>query len=138
MLTFSKLTALRHLLGFQRTRAAFVALPLGRNYSTTTNPDDKSHMIVLTDDGSTIVCWHPEPEFPYEHTKPLPKVDPELNEGDSALKLQVRLDNINRSYRNERLEIEALTKLTYTTKHRWYPKNEKYKDPNPPVDREGL
>uniref|UniRef100_A0A0K8RMP2 Putative mitochondrial 28s ribosomal protein s32 n=1 Tax=Ixodes ricinus TaxID=34613 RepID=A0A0K8RMP2_IXORI len=59
MLTFSKLTALRHLLGFQRTRAAFDALPLGRNYSTTTNPDDKSHMIVLTDDGSTIVCWHP-------------------------------------------------------------------------------
>ncbi|CAN7981864.1 unnamed protein product [Ixodes pacificus] len=59
-------------------------------------------------------------------------------QGDSALKLQVRLDNINRSYRNERLEIEALTKLTYTTKHRWYPKNEKYKDPNPPVDREGL
>lgn len=95
-------------------------------------------MIVLTDDGSTIVCWHPEQEFPYEHTKPLPKVDPKLNEEDSALKLQVRLDNISRWYRNERLEIEALTKLTYTTKHRWYPKNEKYKDPNPPVDREGL
>ncbi|CAN7988384.1 unnamed protein product, partial [Ixodes hexagonus] len=82
----------------------------------------RSHKIVLTDDGSTIVCWHPEEEFPYEHTKPLPKIDPVLNEGDSALKLQVRLDNIKRHYRNERLEIEALTKLTYTTKHRWYPR----------------
>ncbi|XP_064488044.1 large ribosomal subunit protein mL42-like [Ornithodoros turicata] len=94
---------------------------------------------VMTDDGSTIVCWHPEREFPYEHTKPLPVIEPRVREGDSVLKLQVRVDSLKRGYRNERLEIEELCKLTYTTKHRWYPRNEeKYKDPNPPIDREGL
>lgn len=28
-------------------------------------------MIVLTDDGSTIVCYHPEKDFPYEHSRVL-------------------------------------------------------------------
>ena len=32
--------------------------------------------IAITDDGRTIVCYHPasKHEFPYEYTKPLPKV----------------------------------------------------------------
>uniref|UniRef100_A0A6G4ZZU1 Large ribosomal subunit protein mL42 n=1 Tax=Rhipicephalus microplus TaxID=6941 RepID=A0A6G4ZZU1_RHIMP len=81
--------------------------------------------IVLTDDGSTIVCWHPEQEFPYEHTKPLPNIRPKLDEANSALKLQYRLEEAQTIYRNDRLEIEALTKMTYTSKHRWYPNNKR-------------
>uniref|UniRef100_A0A023GA26 Large ribosomal subunit protein mL42 n=1 Tax=Amblyomma triste TaxID=251400 RepID=A0A023GA26_AMBTT len=113
----------------------------GRNYTTTQAllKSQSKQRIVVTDDGSTIVMWHPEEEFPYEHTKPLPNIRPKLNEANSALKLQHRLENIELHFRNERLEIEELQKMTYTTKHRWYPNNnKKYKDPNPPVDREGL
>ncbi|XP_077540256.1 mitochondrial ribosomal protein L42 [Haemaphysalis longicornis] len=94
--------------------------------------------IVLTDDGSTIVCWHPEEEFPYEHTKPLPNIRPRLDEANSALKLQYRLENIEKHYRNDRLEIEDLVKMTYTTKHRWYPNNKKKYELPRPVEREGL
>lgn len=28
----------------------------------------REEAVVVTDDGSTIVCWHPEPEIPYEMT----------------------------------------------------------------------
>uniref|UniRef100_A0A023FN39 Large ribosomal subunit protein mL42 n=1 Tax=Amblyomma cajennense TaxID=34607 RepID=A0A023FN39_AMBCJ len=113
----------------------------GRTYTTTKAllKSQSKQRIVLTDDGSTIVMWHPEEEFPYEHTKPLPQIRARLDEANSALKLQHRLEQIEPYYRNERLEIEALTKMTYTTKHRWYPNNKKkYEDPNPPIDREGL
>jgi large subunit ribosomal protein L42 len=40
--------------------------------------------ITVTDDGSTIVCWLPEPRFPYECSRPLP---PE-QETQTTLKIQ--------------------------------------------------
>ncbi|XP_037578759.1 39S ribosomal protein L42, mitochondrial-like [Dermacentor silvarum] len=137
MLACRRLLALRS----QTTLISACSPHQGQCYSTTKalHKSQSKQKIVLTDDGSTIVCWHPEEEFPYEHTQPLPNIRSKLNEESSALKLQYRLENIETHYRNERLEIEALTKMTYTTKHRWYPNNnKKYKDPNPPVDREGL
>ncbi|XP_067141457.1 large ribosomal subunit protein mL42 [Centruroides vittatus] len=105
-------------------------------YSTSIG--DKDQWIVMTDNGNTIVCWHPEKHHPYEHTLPLPEIEPELKEGDSLLKIQYRLEDHHR-YRPEGPNMEELQALTFTTKHRWYPKPEKkYDDPNPPIDRDGL
>jgi len=100
--------------------------------------DDRPDWVVLADGGKTVVCWHPEQEFPYECSKPLPVLDSKLQEGDSVLKIQYRLDHLNRNY-PKGPDLQQLMKLTYTNKHRWYPNNNKrYRKPNPPVDREGL
>ncbi|KAF8771945.1 39S ribosomal protein L42 like protein [Argiope bruennichi] len=83
--------------------------------------------VVLTNNGQIICCWHPEEAPPYEHTR-----------GDSVLKLQYRRDAKYR-FQPDGPTNEELAKMTYTTKHRWFPNNEKkYVDPNPPVDREGI
>ncbi|XP_037519104.1 39S ribosomal protein L42, mitochondrial [Rhipicephalus sanguineus] len=137
MLACRRLLALR-----SQTKLFSACAPHQRQSCSTSQVLQKSQSkerIVLTDDGSTIVCWHPQEEFPYEHTKPLPHIRPKLDEANSALKLQYRLEEAETIYRNDRLEIEALTKMTYTSKHRWYPNNKKkYLDPNPPIEREGL
>ena len=33
----------------------------------------REEKVVLNEDGSIIVCWHPEPKFPYELTQPIPR-----------------------------------------------------------------
>lgn len=33
----------------------------------------RQERIVTNEDGSIIVCWHPEPKFPYELTQPVPR-----------------------------------------------------------------
>ncbi|KAJ8954005.1 hypothetical protein NQ318_004296 [Aromia moschata] len=38
---------------------------------STSNP--LGSRIVSTDDGSTLVAWHPRTDFPYECTRPLPE-----------------------------------------------------------------
>lgn len=75
--------------------------------------------IVVTDDASTIVCYHPESSFPYEFTKPLPQIKVTEN---SVLRVQ------NKQYvhdvfskPNNELVKQELMKMTYTTKHRWVP-----------------
>ena len=29
----------------------------------------RTPIVALLADQSTVICWHPEPQFPYEHTK---------------------------------------------------------------------
>ncbi|KFM79225.1 39S ribosomal protein L42, mitochondrial, partial [Stegodyphus mimosarum] len=107
----------------------------GCQYQAYSSMKDRNSWVVLSDDGKIICCWHPEEAPPYEHTKPLPKMDPEFLEGDSVLKVQYRRDAKYR-FKPDGPTIPELAKMTYTTKHRWYPNNEKkYLDPNPPVDR---
>lgn len=49
------------------------------------------HWITSADKGRTVVFYHPEQPFPYEHTRPLPEVsESDLREGDSVLKIQIR------------------------------------------------
>ncbi|GIY78899.1 39S ribosomal protein L42, mitochondrial [Caerostris darwini] len=108
------------------------------NYLFYSSVKDRNSWVVLTNNGQTICCWHPEEAPPYEHTRPLPEIEPELKEGDSVLKLQYRRDALNR-FQPDGPTNKELSKMTYTTKHRWFPNNEKkYLDPNPPVDREGI
>ncbi|XP_077909139.1 large ribosomal subunit protein mL42 isoform X2 [Ictidomys tridecemlineatus] len=86
-------------------------------------PDDYNCKVelALTSDGRTIVCYHPSVDIPYEHTQPIPQPDPlHNNEETHDQVLKTRLEE-----KDEHLEegpmIEKLSKMFFTTKHRWYP-----------------
>lgn len=70
-------------------------------------------------DDNMVVCWHPEQPFPYEYSKPLPV---RLPEPESVLKIGEK--EIKAVFRKENKAIlpEELAKITYTAKHRWYPR----------------
>ncbi|XP_014248259.1 39S ribosomal protein L42, mitochondrial [Cimex lectularius] len=99
-----------------------------RNFSSRTIEDP----IVVTDEGSTIVCWHPEKSFPYECTTPMPLSAPKplqvLKMAQPMKVFKPALDQVER---------EELMKITYTTKHRWFPKKRSRKL-KLPKDREFL
>ncbi|XP_053203282.1 39S ribosomal protein L42, mitochondrial-like [Panonychus citri] len=74
--------------------------------------------ISLTDDGQTIVMLHPEQSFPYEHTKPLPKVETKLKEEDSVLKLELREDTNDLMFKKD-LTAEELIRITHQSRRFW-------------------
>ncbi|KAM6154197.1 large ribosomal subunit protein mL42 [Erethizon dorsatum] len=102
-------------------------------------PDDYNCEVelALTSDGRTIVCYHPSVDIPFEHTRPIPQPDPVHNiEETHDQVLKTRLEE------NEHLEqgpmIEQLSKMFFTTKHRWYPRGQYHRRRmklNPPRDR---
>lgn len=97
----------------------------------------KYPQIVVSKDGATVICYHPEEKFPYEHTKPLPRKEDEMREGESALKIQL-LDDYNSRYRPNGPTNQELMKMFYTTRHVWDPKPRKRRiKTSPPRDREG-
>ncbi|KAK2155255.1 hypothetical protein NP493_2091g00021 [Ridgeia piscesae] len=99
----------------------------------------KTPMVVLSADQSTIICWHPEPQFPYEHTKPLPRRKNELEEGDSVLKVQYLSDTSVLSKKVDGPTDQELMKMFSTSKYEWkYTPRKRFAKPNPPKDREGL
>uniref|UniRef100_A0A670IVR2 Large ribosomal subunit protein mL42 n=1 Tax=Podarcis muralis TaxID=64176 RepID=A0A670IVR2_PODMU len=77
--------------------------------------------LAVTSDGKTIVCYHPSVDIPYEHTRPIPQLDPlDYREETHDQMLKSRLDGKN--FKNQQGPmIEELSKMFYTTKHRWYP-----------------
>ncbi|KAF7248502.1 39S ribosomal protein L42, mitochondrial [Varanus komodoensis] len=86
-------------------------------------PDDYNCKVELavTSDGKTIVCFHPSVDIPYEHTKPIPRRDPvEYKEETHDQVLKHRLEKEELKNKNGPT-IEELSKMFYTTKHRWYP-----------------
>lgn len=102
-----------------------------RHYSTT-----KPYKIVTTSDDTTFVSWHPEEEFPYECTKPLPTIK---EESDTVLKTQ--LTPAVKSIFNKTTQEQArqeLMDLTSTTKHRWYPRARDKRAKKTVMDREYL
>lgn len=87
--------------------------------------DDIKNGIVVTRDGSTIVCWHPEEPFPYEFSKPLPEEQP--TEVSSVLKVQNK-DEIMSVFKEkpQQFVIQDLCKITFTSKHRWAKRKVEY------------
>lgn len=75
--------------------------------------------IVVTDDASTIVCYHPQSSFPYEFTLPLP----ETKVPDNSVLCVQNKENVHEIFSkpNNNLIQQELMKVTYTTKHRWVP-----------------
>jgi len=115
--------------------------------STSTSAEDPA--IVVTNNRTTIVCWHPEPTFPYEFSKPLPPAGAHPA-GESVLRapftdaLDAELQGTQRYrhlfvHRSDKQIREELMKLTGTNKHVWFPHTgTKYRKKNPPRDRKYL
>lgn len=90
--------------------------------------------VAVTKNGKTIVAWHPETPFPYEHTKPLPQtVETQSSEVIKETALQTAMS----AFKNKHPEVarQELMKLTHTTKHRWFPRSRDKKAKNTPMDR---
>ncbi|XP_078042962.1 mitochondrial ribosomal protein L42 [Augochlora pura] len=70
-----------------------------------------------------IVCWHPEQEFPYECSLPLPEETQPVSNSVLCVGGKEIADVFHHKRREE--VIEELAKIAYTTKHRWYPRGKK-------------
>jgi hypothetical protein len=83
-------------------------------------PEPRSGLVFRHARHNMFVCWHPEVPFPYEMTKP---IDMSAPVSDSHLKVQSILP-VKEAFRkkHEKLMIQELVKLTYSTKHRFYGK----------------
>ncbi|KPP62419.1 hypothetical protein Z043_119400 [Scleropages formosus] len=94
--------------------------------------------IGLTSDGKTVVCYHPSVDFPYDLSQPIPRPDPLTNPAethDQVLKAHLSKEVLQN---REGPTIEELSKMFFTTKHRWYPYGQYHrrrKKMNPPKDR---
>ncbi|XP_015786173.1 39S ribosomal protein L42, mitochondrial [Tetranychus urticae] len=105
--------------------ASFVNLRTiqSRLFSSSAKSFDQSDVqISLTDDGRTIVMYHPEPSFPYEHTKPLPVEEPKLKEEDSVLRVDLREDVDDIMFGRD-LTAEELIRLTNQSRRFWREKD---------------
>ena len=93
----------------------------------------REEKVVFNEDGSMIICWHPEPKFPYEYSRPLPE---KKLETDSKLKIQA-VEDMKDLYHHkpERLQHRDLMRLTWTTKQRWWPNTYWRKERKDPKER---
>ncbi|KAM9705420.1 large ribosomal subunit protein mL42 [Menidia menidia] len=94
--------------------------------------------IGVTSDGKTIVCYHPAVDVPYELTQPIERPDPLTNPvetHDQILKAHLSKEVLRDK---EGPTIEELSKMFFTTKHRFYPIGQYHRrriKKNPPKDR---
>jgi len=78
---------------------------------------------VVTEDGAVIACWHPPPKFPYEMTRELPVQEMATS---SPLKVTVTEDMKELyHHKHERFARRDLMRITWTTKHKWFPSRKK-------------
>lgn len=93
--------------------------------------------IVISDNGSTLVCWHPRPTIPYELTKPI--VIEKVPESNSILK-STWGPQLKQLFKSKHPDIarQELMALTHTTKHRWYPRSRDRRAKDTEMDREYL
>ncbi|KAK9975547.1 hypothetical protein ABG768_020799 [Culter alburnus] len=95
------------------------------NKSTLRGPsfNDSSNVeIAVTSDGNTIVCYHPSEDVPYELTQPIVRPDAVSDHAETheqVLKARLGKEVLNNK---KAPTIEELSKMFYTTKHRWYPR----------------
>lgn len=120
---------------FTRSLNFLYKLPLtGIRRTIATYPTESKEEMTITDDGSVIICWHPEKPFPYECSKPVPV------EVTAQSKTVLKVDDKEEMYKvfrhkKEELVREELMKITYTTKHRWFPRSRDKKAKKTPPNR---
>ncbi|XP_029901585.1 large ribosomal subunit protein mL42 [Myripristis murdjan] len=94
--------------------------------------------IGVTSDGKTIVCYHPSGDIPYELTQPIERPDPlsaPPETQDQVLKAHLSREVLGNK---QGPTIEELSKMFFTTKHRWYPVGQYHmrrRKKDPPKDR---
>ncbi|XP_062606425.1 large ribosomal subunit protein mL42-like [Saccostrea cucullata] len=93
----------------------------------------------LSADESMIICWHPEPKFPYECSKPMPRDTEDMTQGDSPLKLQY-IKGYKLRHRPTGPTVSELANIFYTTKHPFNPiqRTRRRLRNQPPPDRESI
>ncbi|TKS90880.1 39S ribosomal protein L42, mitochondrial [Collichthys lucidus] len=94
--------------------------------------------IGVTSDGKTIVCYHPAADIPYELTQPIERPDPVTNTTETHD--QVLKAHLSKEVLRDKPgpTIEELSKMFFTTKHRWYPLGQYHmrrRKKDPPKDR---
>ncbi|XP_010746163.3 large ribosomal subunit protein mL42 [Larimichthys crocea] len=94
--------------------------------------------IAATSDGKTIVCYHPAADIPYELTQPIERPDPVTNTTETHD--QVLKAHLSKEVLRDKPgpTIEELSKMFFTTKHRWYPLGQYHmrrRKKDPPKDR---
>ncbi|XP_020494462.2 39S ribosomal protein L42, mitochondrial [Labrus bergylta] len=92
----------------------------------------------VTSDGKTIVCYHPPVDIPYELTQPIQRPDPLTNPAETHD--QVLMASLSMEILKDKKgpTIEELSKMFFTTKHRWYPVGQYHmrrRKKDPPKDR---
>ncbi|XP_036770008.1 39S ribosomal protein L42, mitochondrial-like [Manis pentadactyla] len=128
----SNRTVLKHLISIQN--GALCCVSHKSTYSSL--PDDYNCKVelALTTDGRTIVCYHPS----VDSTKPIPQPDPVHNDEETHDQvLKTRLEEKD-EYIEQGPMIEQLSKMFFTTKHRWYPRGQDHRHHmklSPPKDR---
>lgn len=75
--------------------------------------------VATTSDGTTFVAWHPTPDFPYEHSLPLPP--PGM--ATSTLLRDEAIETAMKAFGNKHPEIakQELMRVTTTSYHTWRP-----------------
>lgn len=93
---------------------------------------DAVQNVARTSSGA-FVAWHPDQDFPYELSKP---VDLNVSETSSLLK-ESALNTAMEAFKKDKPELvrEELRKLTYTTKHIWFPRSRDKRAKKTPMDR---
>ncbi|EGI61438.1 PREDICTED: 39S ribosomal protein L42, mitochondrial [Acromyrmex echinatior] len=88
-----------------------------------------SEAVIFMEDNRMVVCWHPEKIFPYECSLPLPEEKPDISVLRIGNKEVAEMFRKKKEYQ----VVEELAKITYTTKHKWYPRSrdKKAKDTEP-------
>lgn len=121
-------------MGLLKGSAAF--LNLLRQSSTKLNAIGNRSLVAgmaVTKD-KMFVAWHPDIEFPYEFSKPIPeKVEP----SSSAVIEESAMRVAQKAFKTAHPEVarQELQRLTFTTKHRWYPRARDRKAKKTEMDR---
>merc|ERR1712025_111778 len=109
-------------------------------HTTSTCYKIKAPQVFQSSNKGMIVAWHPEPEFPYEHTRPIARDVDELAQSESVLKSQLLIDDKLKN-RPDGPTTPELTQLLYTSKHyfrRRYLYEKRMQKKFHPKDRDGL
>ncbi|XP_034056544.1 39S ribosomal protein L42, mitochondrial [Gymnodraco acuticeps] len=113
-------------------------VPMRQKSSGSSLDDNHNVDIGVTSDGKTIVCYHPIVDVPYELTQPIERPNPlnnPIESHDQMLKAHLSKE-VLRDKKGP--TIEELSKMFFTTKHRWYPVgqyHQRRRKKDPPKDR---
>lgn len=109
-----------------------------RTYSAKTALGGQSlvEKVVTTSDNSTFVAYHPNRDFPYEMSRPLPPPAIPTNLLIKEDTIQAATNAVHKKH--PQLAIEELSRISFTTKHRWYPRARDRRAKKTPMDRKYL
>ncbi|XP_043681464.1 39S ribosomal protein L42, mitochondrial [Vespula pensylvanica] len=89
--------------------------------------------VVVFTDKDMIICWHPDQGFPYECSKPI--LEEQVLTSNTVLKIGEKdIQDVFRKKKEDDV-IAELAKLTFTTKHKWYPRSRDKKAKKTEPDR---